>query len=104
MLWNQFQVLPADLLHVGEPPFGLSGPDRKLSTTALQRLLASKKTVEARAVFASLYPISRIAGRNAAGALKVSNPCGIIANFLKNRVIDPGADALNSPFLIGFFK
>src|SRR5579872_5343737 len=36
VLWNQFQDLPADLLHGGEPPYGLSRPYGKSSTTAMQ--------------------------------------------------------------------
>jgi hypothetical protein len=32
-VWKIFLSLPADLLHVGDPPFGFSRPCRKFSTT-----------------------------------------------------------------------
>src|SRR5690349_20410354 len=88
MLWNRFQLLPVDLLHVGEPPCGLSGPCGKLSTTVMQRMLASKKTVgPARCTQASIrFHSSR---RKKAGGLQQDlNRVESSASFFSNRVIE----------------
>src|SRR5689334_1395394 len=90
MLWNRFQLLPVDLLHVGEPPCGLSGPCGKLSTTVMQRMLASKKTVGlARCTQASIrFHGSR---RKKAGWLRQDlNRAESSARFFSNRVIEKG--------------
>ncbi len=48
MLWAISQILPAGPVRVGGQPLRSSGPYGKFRTTAVQRLLASKKLVEAR--------------------------------------------------------